>query len=100
MTREEFAARIKDIDENASGEVTDKEWKDIEMVYNFHPSISETGGKNQIAMLYHTFGFRIIKDMLPTAQMMEIKERELRVARAALQKVQREMAEIKAGGEI
>lgn len=66
MTKQEFKALTK-------RDFTDKEYETIETVYTFHPAISETEGKQQIANLYDTFGFRIIADMLPTA----IKAREL-----------------------
>lgn len=61
MNRQEFNERCK-------VRVTDTEYKKIETVYTFHPSISETEGKNQIAMLVEMFGMRIIEDMLPTAE--------------------------------
>ena len=61
MNRQEFNERCK-------VGVTDTEYKKIEMVYTYHPSISETEGKNQIAMLVEMFGMRIIEDMLPTAE--------------------------------
>jgi len=66
MTKQEFKALTK-------RDFTDKEYEAIETVYTFHPAISETEGKQQIASLYDTFGFRIIADMLPTA----IKAKEL-----------------------
>ena len=40
----------------------------VEYVYNWHPSISESHGKDQIVMLYCTFGMNIIKDMYPRAE--------------------------------
>mgnify|MGYP000911950086 FL=1 len=58
---------------------TDAEYEAIETVYTFHPAISETEGKQQIASLYDTFGFRIIADMLPTA--IKAKEYEEQIAR-------------------
>ena len=65
MTKQEFRALTK-------RDFTDKEYETIETVYTFHPSISETEGKKQIANLFDNFGFRIIADMLPTA----VKARE------------------------
>jgi hypothetical protein len=65
MTKQEFKALTK-------RDFTDKEYETIETVYTFHPSISETEGKKQIANLFDNFGFRIIADMLPTA----VKARE------------------------
>jgi len=65
MTKQEFKALTK-------RDFTDEEYEIIEIVYTFHPSISETEGKKQIAHLFDNFGFRIIVDMLPTA----VKTRE------------------------
>ena len=65
MTKQEFRALTK-------RDFTDEEYEIIEIVYTFHPSISETEGKMQIANLFDNFGFRIIADMLPTA----VKARE------------------------
>lgn len=65
MTKQEFKSLT-------TRDFTDKEYETIETVYTFHPSISETEGKKQIANLFDNFGFRIIADMLPTA----VKARE------------------------
>lgn len=47
--------------------VTEDEYRSIELVYTFHPSISDTKGKEEIAYLFNTFGMRIILDMVDTA---------------------------------
>lgn len=60
MNRQEF-------DELTTRKCTDEEYKVIEIVYAFHPSIDESKGKKQIATLFDGFGMRIIADMLPTA---------------------------------
>lgn len=60
MTKQEFEQRL-------GWAVSENEYRKIETVYTFHPSISETSGKDQITYLYKTFGMRIIEDMLPTA---------------------------------
>lgn len=61
MTIQEFNERIE-------GTVNEKDYKIIEYVYNWHPSISDTKGKDEIAELYSKFGMRIIKDMVNTAE--------------------------------
>ena len=71
MTKQEFQALAK-------RSFTDDVYAEIETVYTFHPSISETEGKKQIAYLYDTFGPRIIKDMLPTA--IRARDYETRIA--------------------
>lgn len=100
MTREEFENHCTAIQPSFEKWPTVQQYKAIEYVYNFHPSISEVNGKTQIARLYVDFGMSIIQDMKPRAEFMERKERELRAARAALEEVQKEIAEIRAGGEI
>ena len=88
MTKQEF----KDLTKR---DFTDAEYTAIETVYTFHPSISETEGKKQIASLYDTYGIRIIADMLPTAT--KAKEYEGRIAqkRHELESLQEEFKEFK-----
>ena len=81
-------------------EVPDQEYSIIEKVYTFHPAISETEGKRQIAELYVNFGMVLIMDMVPRAELMAKKEEELRAAKAALMKVADEIEEIRKGGAI
>lgn len=84
MTREEFNGLI---DKRKPTKPNDEDWKIIETVYTFHPSISNTCGKTQIAYLYDTFGMRIIKDMYHTAQMASAMEKELSELRAKYDKL-------------
>ena len=76
MMIDEFNSRV-------SKPVTEVDYDKIELVYAYHPSISETKGKDQIAMLYETFGMRIILDMLPTAT--KAAEYEERIAQLKMQ---------------
>lgn len=100
MTRKEFEAHVAKVlpEGKTAPELTDAEYKLIEYVYNFHPAISETDEKKQIAELYVKFGMCLINDMKPRATLMEQKERELREATAALDKVREEIREIRRGG--
>lgn len=100
MTREEFERWCFEVKSQDNKRPTEAEYKLIEYVYQFHPAISEVEGKKQIASLYLNFGMSIIQDMKPRAELMEKKEQELRAARAAFERVQLEIAEIRAGGEI
>lgn len=81
-------------------EVPDREYSIIEKVYTFHPAISETEGKRQIAELYVNFGMALIMDMVPRAELMAKKEEELRAAQIALSRVREEIEEIRKGGAI
>lgn len=90
MNRQEFNERC-----NVS--VTENDYKEIEFVYTWHPSISETNGKDQIAMLVETFGMRIIEDMIPTAERAKELEDERMALRSKLDKVNLEYAMLKRG---
>ncbi len=87
--------------QNLIGEtVTNEEFEIINTVYTFHPSISETDGKKQIANLYKTFGYRIIKDMLATAIQAEKYESEITNLYFRLEQVKQDFQNFKDGEEI
>lgn len=69
MRKEEFEKLIKK-------EVREEEYKIIEFVYMWHPSISETRGKEQIANLYSEYGMAVITGMVPLATYCKIVEDE------------------------
>jgi hypothetical protein len=77
MTKQEFEQRL-------GWAVSENEYRKIETVYTFHPSISETAGKDQITYLYKTFGMRIIEDMLPTATNASALQDKIRDAKIRL----------------
>lgn len=79
---------------------TDSEYAKIEKVYTFHPSISNVGGKQQIATLYSIGGMRLIADMLRTAKIAEDYDNQIRTARAGLQKLEEEFAKFARGEEV
>ena len=99
MNKQEFINKGAEITQKIPV-VPDREYSIIEKVYTFHPAISETEGKRQIAELYVNFGMVLIMDMLPRAEVMAKKEEELREARAALSRIQEEIEEIRRGGEL
>ena len=88
MTKQEFKALAK-------RDFTDVECTAIETVYTFHPSISETEGKKQIASLYDAYGIRIITDMLPTATKAREYEEHIAQKRHELESLQEEFEEFK-----
>ena len=78
---------------------TQQEYDIIEKVYTWHPSISNTKGKKQVAMLYDNFGITIFYDMLGRSEkVMELKE-EVRKAKAKLSSLEIEMEELAKGKE-
>lgn len=102
MNKQEFMEKLAEVTpkEKQIPEVSDREYTIIERVYTFHPAISETEGKRQIAELYVNFGMALIMDMVPRAELMAKKEEELRAARWELKKLQEEIEEIRKGGAI
>ena len=79
--------------------VTRKEYKDIEFVYTFHPSVSNTGGKTQIAELYKIGGIRLIRDMIPTARKAQELENKIITANVNLMKLKRQFEMLENGEE-
>ena len=102
MTKQEFMSKVAEATtkEKEIPVVSDTDYALIERVYTFHPAISETEGKRQIAELYVNFGMVLIMDMLPRAEVMAKKERERCEAKAALNRIQEEIDLIKRGGEL
>lgn len=78
MTKSEFESRI----ENS---VSNKDYEIIEKVYTYHPSVSETKGKEEIAYIYRNFGMRVIKDMLATAKEVEEIQTEIQSLKLKLE---------------
>lgn len=92
MTKQEFETRI-------NGTVTATEYSIVEYVYTFHPSISNTEGKEQIASIYKIGGMRLIKDMIATAQRAEHLENEIRTATTNLNSLKNAYKSLKEGME-
>lgn len=75
--------------------VGEEEYSTIEYVYTWHPAISETEGKAQIARLYTDYGMTVIEDMVERAGKMETAERDLRVARTNVAIIQNRIRELR-----
>ena len=56
MMKHEFESRI-------GAEVTPEEYKIVEHVYTWHPSIPNVGGKDILAQIYKLGGMTVIMDM-------------------------------------
>ena len=69
MNKQEFEERIK-------GSISEQNYKIIETVYNYHPSISEVNGKDQIVNLYEIGGMALIRSMMESANIMKTLEKE------------------------
>lgn len=101
MTREEFEKQLEATGCSPIMQcITDEEYSLIEKVYQFHPSISETNGKVEIAELFSKFGMSVIRDMEPRADVMMRLENELQKNQAAVERVKEQIQEVRSGGEI
>ena len=96
MMKHEFETKLSEL-EPIQRTVSDDDYKLIEYVYTFHPSISETDGKRQVALLYHEFGLRVFKDMEATATANQVLESAIRKTRAELQKLLDEADDLRKG---
>lgn len=83
MNKNEFLYACELITGKKKFTISDSDYEIIEIVYTFHPSISETRGKEQIALLYATFGMTVINDMLPHAIKVRELENKILQAKAA-----------------
>ncbi len=90
MMKEEFEGLI-------GREVSSKEYSEIEFVYTWHPAISETEGKKQIAMLYETFGMTVIRNMTETAAIMQDLDKERREAVRVLEQINKRIGLVHKG---
>lgn len=95
MTREEFIEMAIKAGYDLEEKITDSDWNDIQYVYTFHPSISNSNGKQQIVLLVGTFGMRIIKDMKSTAKKAEDLEEQIRQARSELETLEEDYKELR-----
>lgn len=89
MQKQEFEERIERT-------VTDEQYKVIEEVYMWHPSIRNTSGKDEVAELYKSFGMTIFHDMLPRAKKAHELDELLRNAQREVQRIQEEIRNQKA----
>ena len=76
MTKEEFETRVTCL--GSEKPVSNDEFKIINYVYTFHPAISETEGKSQVAWLFVNLGMRVFNDMTETAKSTEELESRMR----------------------
>lgn len=92
MMYQEFINRLPE----GTRHPTANEYEEIERVYAFHPSISESGheGQEQIARLYSEFGMRIIRDMTPTAEKAGQLRTELIAARNKVERITEDLKEL------
>lgn len=88
MTHQDFNGLLKK-------DISQDDFVDVNYVYTFHPAISETEGKKQIAQIYKIGGMQLIRDMMPAAQEAADLEEEKHKAEQNLQAVQDRLRELK-----
>ena len=81
----------------AGVQVTPEEYKKIEFVYNWHPSISETEVKMQIATIWNIGGLRLIQDMEESARHAKAIGDQIRDAKDELASLEKELTLLKEG---
>lgn len=100
MMRSEFLEEIRKIyDETGESreDPTVEEYRDIETVYAFHPSIPNVGGKRMIAELYVNCGMTLIYDMLRRAEAIEEAEKEVKRAKEEYSRLVKDRECLKCG---
>ena len=75
--------------------ISDRNYEVIEFVYQFHPVISETSGKTEVAELYKSFGMPIFEDMVPRAKEAAELEKKILKARIELKQLEEQMQELR-----
>ena len=100
MTREEFEDNLKNeymLSKEKIASISDEDYKKIEYVYTWHPSISNLDGKSQIAWIYVNFGMCVINDMFETASLNEDLEHDLESAMREVEKIKKRLEKLKKG---
>lgn len=87
----------REFEEMIEQPVSDAEYRVIETVYQWHPSVKEVSGKEEVAELYKSFGMAIFHDMLPRAEKNRELERQFLHARAEMERIKAEMEELSRG---
>lgn len=90
MTKQEFVGLLPD----GARAPSDEEFAVIDLVYMYHPSISDIQGKYEIMSLYVLFGIRIIYDMKETALKAKAIEDKRRELQAELEQLELEEEEL------
>ena len=96
MNKNEFIYACESITGAKKLTISDSDYEIIEVVYAFHPAISEVRGKEQIALIYTAFGMIVINDMLPRAIKARELENKIAQAKAAYDNAMQEYNELKA----
>lgn len=91
MTKEEFCNQLG----IKQTQLSNSDYDIIEFVYSFHPVISETEGKKQIADLFSLGGMALICDMYPRA----LVQKKLEDTMLSLKNSENELAQLMNGNK-
>lgn len=95
MLKSEFEIMVQSyMDGIEEYHISDELYKTIEYVYNWHPAISDTNGKEQIVHLYCDFGYEFIKNMVPDAETMDQLDSEIRDLRLQIHQLELDRVKI------
>lgn len=81
----------REFEEMIEQPVSNSDYEVIETVYQWHPSIKEVSGKEEVAELYKSFGMAIFYDMIPRAEKNRELENQLRHVQAELERIKEAM---------
>ena len=90
----------REFEELANRSVSEEEYKVIETVYQWHPSVKGTSGKDEVAELYKSFGMAVFYDLLPRAEKNRGLERQLIQVRAEEERIRQEMEVLSHGSPL
>lgn len=99
MTRDEFEKEFEKQRKDATDIrlLTDEQYRVIESVYTYHPAISETKGKTQVAWLMANLGLSVFYDMLPRAEKAMELEEKIQAAKSEARELEWKLKELKKG---
>lgn len=94
MMKDEFCKQVEAVT-GSTPLISDNDYELIEYVYNFYPTISETDGKKQIAMLFSIGGMALIHDMLSRSKRAHELENQIHKCMSELDSYKKELEDMK-----
>ena len=87
MQKSEFEQRI-------GRSVSESDYEIIETVYQWHPAVKNTSGKDEVAELWKSFGITVFIDMLPRAEKARELDEKLRCAQSEVDRIKEMIKEL------
>lgn len=95
MTKIEFENELSVFDCNEGIVISDADYKIIEFVYSFYPTLSEVNGKKEIAGIYTFGGMTVINDMFARAKEAQKCEQAIASCKGELNRLSNEYIALK-----